>query len=199
MRIIPSGKRLIGLPLNVEYKALAADGKTAHGLSPVLAILDEIGQVRGPQSDFIDAITTSQGAHEAPLLIAISTQAASDADLFSQWLDDAQRSADPKIVCHLYAAPEGCDLMDESAWRAANPALGLFRSLDDLREQMTQAQRMPSMENSARNLLLNCRVSTFSRSSARTCGSPAQARCCLLTARCSVPWTYRPALTSRRW
>jgi phage terminase large subunit-like protein len=162
VKIIPSGKRLIGLPLNTEYRALAADGKTAHGLSPVLAILDEIGQVRGPQSDFIDAITTSQGAHEAPLLIAISTQAASDADLFSQWIDDAQTSQDPRIVCHLYAAPEGCDLMDESAWRAANPALGLFRSEDDLREQMTQAQRMPSMENSARNLLLNCRVSTFS-------------------------------------
>ena len=162
VKIIPSGKRLIGLPLNVEYKALAADGKTAHGLSPVLAILDEIGQVRGPQSDFIDAITTSQGAHEAPLLIAISTQAASDQDLFSQWLDDARQSNDPRIVCHLYAAPEGCDLMDESAWRAANPALGLFRSLDDLREQMTQAQRMPSMENSARNLLLNQRVSTVS-------------------------------------
>ncbi|WP_367068557.1 terminase TerL endonuclease subunit [Oryzisolibacter sp. LB2S] len=162
VKIIPSGKRLIGLPLNVEYKALAADGKTAHGLSPVLAILDEIGQVRGPQSDFIDAITTSQGAHAEPLLIAISTQAASDQDLFSQWLDDARQSNDPRIVCHLYAAPEGCDLMDESAWRAANPALGLFRSLDDLREQMTQAQRMPSMENSARNLLLNQRVSTVS-------------------------------------
>lgn len=162
VRIIPSGKRLIGLPLNVEYKALAADGKTAHGLSLSLALLDEIGQVRGPQSDFIDAITTSQGAHAEPLLIAISTQAASDADLFSQWIDDAQTSQDPRIVCHLYAAPEGCDLMDESAWKAANPALGLFRSLDDLREQMTQAQRMPSMENTARNLLLNCRVSTFS-------------------------------------
>lgn len=162
VRIVPSGKRLIGLPLNVEYKALAADGKTAHGLSLSLALLDEIGQVRGPQSDFIDAITTSQGAHEAPLLIAISTQASGDADLFSTWIDDARQSNDPRIVCHLYAAPEGCDLMDESAWRAANPALGLFRSLDDLREQMTQAQRMPSMENSARNLLLNQRVSTVS-------------------------------------
>jgi phage terminase large subunit-like protein len=162
VRIIPSGKRLLGLPLNTEYKALAADGKTAHGLSPVLAILDEIGQVRGPQSDFIDAITTSQGAHEAPLLIAISTQAASDADLFSQWIDDAQTSQDPRIVCHLYAAPAGCDLLDESAWRAANPALGTFRSLDDLREQLAQAARMPSMEASARNLLLNERISTVS-------------------------------------
>lgn len=162
VRIIPSGKRLIGLPLNVEYKALAADGKTAHGLSLSLAILDEIGQVRGPQSDFIDAITTSQGAHADPLLIAISTSAASDADLFSVWLDDAERSKDPRIVSHVYKAPEGCDLMDESAWKAANPALGLFRSLDDLREQLTQAQRMPSMENTARNLLLNQRVSTES-------------------------------------
>ncbi len=162
VRIVPSGKRLIGLPMNVEYRALAAEGKTAHGLSPVLAILDEIGQVRGPQSDFIDAITTSQGAHEAPLLIAISTAAANDADLLSQWIDDARNSQDPRIVCHLYAAPAGCDLLDESAWRAANPALGTFRSLDDLREQLTQAQRMPSMENSARNLLLNQRVSTVS-------------------------------------
>lgn len=162
VRIIPSGKRLIGLPLNTEFKALAADGKTAHGLSPVLAILDEIGQVRGPQSDFIDAITTSQGAHAAPLLIAISTSAANDADLLSVWIDDATTSKDPRIVCRVYAAPDGCDLMDESAWKAANPALGIFRSLDDLRDQLTQAQRMPSMENSARNLLLNQRISTVS-------------------------------------
>lgn len=162
VRIVPSGKRLLGIPLNTEYKALAADGKTAHGLSPVLAILDEMGQVRGPQSDFIDAITTSQGAHANPLMLVISTQAATDADLLSIWLDDAQTSNDPRIVSHVYAAPADCDLMDKSAWEAANPALRLFRSEDDLAEQMKQAQRMPSMENSARNLLLNQRVSTES-------------------------------------
>lgn len=94
VRIIPSGKRLIGLPMNTEYRALAADGRTAHGLSPVLAILDEVGQVRGPQSDFVDAITTSQGAHAAPLLLVISTQAANDSDLLSVWLDDALQSGD---------------------------------------------------------------------------------------------------------
>lgn len=162
VRIVPSGKRLIGLPLNTEFRALAADGKTAHGLSPVLAILDEVGQVRGPRSDFVDAIVTSQGAHADPLLLVISTQAASDADLLSLWLDDAQASNDPRIVCHLYAASDGASLSDESAWRAANPALGIFRSRDDLAEQMKQAARMPSMENAARNLLLNQRVSTES-------------------------------------
>ncbi len=162
VRIIPSGKRIIGLPMGTEFRAMSAEAKTAMGASPLLIIGDEWGQVRGPQDDFIDSLLTSQGAHENPLQIIISTQAASDADWLSVQIDDALKSGDPKIVCHLYAAPEGCDLMDECAWRAANPALGLFRSLDDLREQMTQAQRMPSMENSARNLLLNQRVSTVS-------------------------------------
>ncbi len=176
VRIIPSSKRLLGLPLNTEFRALAADGKTAHGLSPILAIIDECGQVRGPQSDFIDAITTSQGAHDAPLLIAISTSAASDADLFSVWLDDAEKSKDPRIVSHVYKAPEGCDLMDESAWKAANPALGLFRNEDDLREQMTQAQRMPSPLKIPHAICCSINVSAPSRHlSALTCGNPAPA------------------------
>ena len=162
IRIIPSGKRIIGLPMGTEFRAMSAEAKTAMGASPLLIIGDEWGQVRGPQSDFIDSLLTSQGAHENPLQIIISTQAASDADWLSVQIDDSKRSEDPRIVCHLYAAPEGCDLMDESAWKAANPALGLFRSLDDLREQMAQAVRMPSMASSAMNLLLNQRVSTDS-------------------------------------
>src|SRR5690606_262991 len=68
-------------------------------------------------------------------------------------------SGDPRIVCRVYEAPKDCDLLDESAWKAANPALGTFRSLDDLREQAKQAARMPSAENTFRNLILNQRVS----------------------------------------
>lgn len=158
VRIVPSGKRLIGLAMNTEFRALAADGTTAHGLSPVLAILDEVGQVKGPQDDFIDAITTAQGAHDEPLLIAISTQAPTDGDLFSIWLDDSERSADPAIVSHVYTAPEDCDLDDREAWAAANPALGLFRSVRDVEEQAAQAKRMPASENTFRVLTLNQRV-----------------------------------------
>ena len=158
-RIIPSSKKIIGLALNVEYRALAADGTTAHGLSPVLAILDEVGQVVGPMTPFIEAIVTSQGAHDQPLLMAISTAAPSDADYLSLIIDDAKRSGDPAIVCHLYESDKDCDLMDKKQWKKANPALGLFRSERDLEQQLTQASRIPSMEASARNLLLNQRIS----------------------------------------
>lgn len=160
VRVIDSRKELFGLPMGTEYKALAAEGKTAHGLSPVLAILDEVGQVSGPRSDFIDAITTAQGAHDAPLLIAISTQAANDSDLFSVWLDDAETSKDPHIVSHVYAAPKKAKLDDQAAWKAANPALGVFRSRADVARQAEQAKRMPSAEATFRNLTLNQRVTT---------------------------------------
>src|SRR5690606_12720926 len=134
VRVIPSQKTLIGLPMNVEYRAISAEAGTAHGLSPILAILDEVGQIRGPHDAFVEAIETAQGAHEDPVLLAISTQASKDDDLFSIWLDDAQKSKDPRIVSHVYSAPEDCDIMDRSAWQAANPALGIFRSIKDIED-----------------------------------------------------------------
>jgi len=158
VRIIPSQKMLVGLPMNVEYKAISAEAGTAHGLSPVLAILDEVGQVRGPTDAFVVAIETAQGAHDDPLLIAISTQAATDGDLFSIWLDDAKNAKDPRIVSHVYTAPEDCEIMDRDAWKAANPAMGEFRSLKDVEDFAKQAARLPAKEASFRWLYLNQRV-----------------------------------------
>jgi len=158
-RVIPSQKTIVGLRDNVTYKALSADGTTAHGMSPYLAILDESGQVKGPTSPFLDAIMTSQGAHDSPLQIFISTQSPNDADFFSVLIDDAIRSDDKKTVVHLYQADADSDLMDKEQWKRANPALNLFRSEADLEEQLKQAARLPSLEASSRNLLLNQRVS----------------------------------------
>jgi phage terminase large subunit-like protein len=161
-RIVPSQKKIIGIRKNVEYKALAAEGKTQHGLSPIVAILDEVGQVRGPNSEFVDAIVTSQGAHENPLLFVISTQAPNDADLLSVWIDDAVQSKDSRIVCHVYSADKEEDLLNEDSWKKANPALGTFRSLEDVKAQAEKAQRMPSFEPTFRNLVLNQRVELIS-------------------------------------
>ena len=162
VHIIPSTKTLIGLARNVEFRALSAEGKTTHGLSPILAILDETGQVQGPQDDFVDAVVTAQGAHDAPLLMVISTQAATDADLLSIWIDDALKGEDPRTVCHLYSTPIEKDILSKEAWKLSNPALGQFRSESDMQKLAEKASRMPSAENTFRNLNLNQRVSTVS-------------------------------------
>jgi len=162
VHIIPSTKTLVGLAKNVEFRALSAEGKTTHGLSPLLAILDESGQIKGPQDEFVDAVVTAQGAHEAPLLMVISTQAATDADLLSIWIDDALKGEDPRTVCHLYTTPMESDILDKESWKLSNPALGKFRSEPDMQKLAEKASRMPSAENTFRNLNLNQRVSTVS-------------------------------------
>lgn len=180
VHITDSGNYIRGLAKNVEYSAVSAEAGTAHGLSPVLAILDEVGQIKGPYDAFVEAIETAQGAYENPLLIAISTQAATDGDLFSVWLDDAKKSGDPRIVSHLHAAPADCDLMDRGAWRAANPAMGVFRSDADLEQMATMAVRLPAQENSFRWLFLNQRISGeapfVSEGVWKACGGPVADR-----------------------
>lgn len=161
VRYTPSGKTMTGLPMNTTYEALSAEAGTAHGLSPVLAIIDEMGQVKGPYDAFIEAIETAQGAYDDALEIVISTQAPSDADMLSIRIDDAIRSGDPTVVCHLYTAPKDAELTDRKAWEAANPALGTFRSEIEIANKATEAARMPSVENSFRNLYLNQRVNRF--------------------------------------
>lgn len=173
---VASKKQLLGIPMGTEYQAISAESTTAHGLSPIVAILDELGQVRGPTSDFVDAITTAQGAHDAPIIFVISTQAPTDADMLSIWIDDARTGADKSIICHVYEAEENSGVLDKDGWRSANPALGTFRSLKDVENQAQKAARMPSAESSFRNLTLNQRVaqqaSLFSPSTWKRCDSP---------------------------
>ena len=82
-------KELHCLELGTRYRALSAEESTAHGQSPIFAIHDELGQVRGPVSKLYNAIENAMGAHEAPMSIIISTQAPTDADLLSILIDDA--------------------------------------------------------------------------------------------------------------
>lgn len=162
VRIVPSGKRLIGLTRNVEYRALAAEGKTAHGLSPAVIVFDELGQVRGSKDAFVEALETAQGAYDDGLKFVISTQAPTDADLLSIWIDDAVRSDDPHTVCMVYSADEDAELSDAAQWEKANPAIGSFRSRVELEQAAEKAQRMPAFESSFRNLYLNQRVNMVS-------------------------------------
>jgi len=185
-RIAPSGKRILGLSKNVEYKALSAEAKTKHGLSPILIIFDEMGQVKGPTNDFVTALETAQGAYEKAMKIIISTQAPTDVDMLSQIIDAQAAAPDPQVVCHVYATlmerlgVDGVvvevDMCDESEWAASNPALGVFRSMNDMRKLAKKARDTPSFEPEFRNLNLNQRVEAaapfVSRSTWQANGEP---------------------------
>jgi len=131
---------------------------TAYGLSPAFAVHDELGQVRGPQSDLYDAIESAAGAQEEPLSVVISTQAPTDGDLLSILIDDAKRNADPRTKVALYTADPEADPFDPSTIAQANPHLDVFMNRDEVLAQAEKAKRLPSQEASYRNLILNQRV-----------------------------------------
>ena len=174
VHIRESGKQLSCEDLGTLYKALSAEASTAMGLSPVLTVHDELGQVKGPTSELYDALETATGAQEDPLSIIISTQAPTDADLLSVLIDDALDGQDPQTVVSLYTAPNDSDPFSEEAVKLANPAFGDFQNAKEIMAMADSAKRMPSKENSYRNLVLNQRVDVttpfISRSVWEACG-----------------------------
>jgi phage terminase large subunit-like protein len=153
-----TAKQLYCERFGTTYKALSADASTAHGQSPIFAVHDELGQVRGPRSELFNAVENAMGAHDRPMSIVISTQAPTDADLLSVLIDDALAGNDPRIVVSLYTAPMDLDPFSEEALKAANPAYGDFLNAQEVRGQAEQARRMPSLEPLYRNYTLNQRV-----------------------------------------
>lgn len=158
IRVTDTGKVLFCPMTGVKYRALSAEHSTAYGLSPALVIHDELGQVRGPTSALYDALETAAGSQEQPLSIVISTQSATDGDLLSTLIDDAEAGHDPRTVLACFRAPKDAAVDDEEAWSAANPALGDFLSLEEMRNLAERASRMPAFEAAFRNLHLNQRV-----------------------------------------
>jgi phage terminase large subunit-like protein len=159
-------KQLEDLENGSIYAALSSEAKTKMGLSPSFVVYDELGQ--SDDRELYDAMDSAMGGRKEPLLLVISTQAATDFAPMSQLIDYGLRIRrgeikDPNFHLTLYAAPPEADPWSIKTWRQANPALGDFRSLEDVRRLAKQAERMPSQENTFRNLVLNQRVATEAR------------------------------------
>jgi phage terminase large subunit-like protein len=95
-------------------------------------------------------------------MVVISTQASSDTAPMSELIDYGLRVqrgevSDPHFHLTLFTSPADADPWKRSTWKLANPALGDFRSLEDVKRLALQAQRMPAAEASFRNLILNQR------------------------------------------
>ena len=153
-----TAKQLYCSELGTIYRALSADAATAYGLSPVLIIHDELGQVKGPRSELYEALETATAAQEDPLSIVISTQAPTEADLLSVLIDDAATGADPRTVLRFNTADKELDTFSVEAVRAANPAFDVFMNQSEVLAMAENARRMPSRQAEYENLVLNRRV-----------------------------------------
>lgn len=168
VRVVDSTKHIACYTNGSFYKAVSAEAGTKHGLNPTFVVFDELAQARN--RDLYDVLDTSFGARDEPLFVTISTQSNDPNHILSQLIDDGLTGRDPTIACHLYTVPEetpDTKIFAERTWKQANPALGDFRSLADMRSLAAKAQRMPAEEPKFRNLYLNQRVAPVSALIAR--------------------------------
>lgn len=155
--VIPSTKTITCSHTGSVYHAISREAGTKMGFNPSMVIYDELSQSKN--RDLFDALDTSMGARDEPLLVIISTQSNDPEHILSQIIDDGLHANDPTTVVHLHSVPDDIeDIFDEKIWYQANPALADFRSLPDMRAMARRAERMPSFESSFRNLYLNQRV-----------------------------------------
>jgi len=147
---------------NSVFKALSSESRSKHGLNPNFILFDEFSQF-GTSRDLFDVMTTSMGAQKEPLALVISTQAPEDAAILSELVDYGRSIRRGEVVdetFHLteYSVPPEADPFDETKWHLANPALGDFRSMDEMKQFASRARMLPTMMNAFRNLYLNQRV-----------------------------------------
>ena len=159
LKTIDSTKTIVNYANGSFYRALSAEAGTKHGLNPTFVIYDELAQASN--RDLYDVLDTAMGARAEPLFIVISTQSSDPQHPLSQLIDDGLNSKDPSTVVHLYAVSDDCEnIFDEKSWKDANPALGDFRGLEDMRVLAHRAERLPGFESTFRNFFLNQRISS---------------------------------------
>ena len=159
-------KRLRDVETGSTYHALSADARKAHGLSSSFVVYDELAQA--PNRNLYDNLLTSTGARKEPLMVVISTQSSDPNHVMSELVRYGQSLldgmvGDPTFVPIIYMAPPDADPWDEEVWRECNPALGDFRSLEEMRIFAKQAQRVPAKEAAFRGLYLNQPVDSEQR------------------------------------
>jgi len=156
--ILDSQKRIVHHKTGSFYRAISAEAYSKHGFSASRILYDELGSA--PTRELWDVLTTSTGARAQPLTVAISTAGYDRHSILYELYSHAKRVAerpelDPSFLPIIYEASTDADWTSEKVWRAANPALGDFRSLDEMRTACARAREIPAQENTFRRLYLN--------------------------------------------
>lgn len=157
-KIIESTRRIVVPATNSVYRVLSADHATKHGFNAHGIIFDELHTQ--PTRHLWDVLTTSGGTRRQPLVFAITTAGYDRHSICWEQHEYAHKVRqqvieDPTFYPVIYAAEETDDWLDEKVWAKTNPALGVFRDIDEMRQQARKAEHVPAYENTFRRLYLN--------------------------------------------
>lgn len=163
VKITESQKHMYRKATNSWLRVLANDGGNLDSYASYVVILDEIHEYK--KSDAYTKLRTGMGLWDEPLMFATTTASSGqdptnlEMELYTYAKDiEKGKFEDNKFYSAIYEAKKDCDLMDEEEWFRSNPALGIFRKYEDIKDFMLKASRIRSFEAKARRLYLNQHV-----------------------------------------
>jgi phage terminase large subunit-like protein len=170
-KIIDSRKRILMPTSGSVYRAIPAEEAGLHGLNTSGCVFDELHTQ--PNRALWDVLTTSTGARRQPLTFTITTAGTDRHSICYEQHEYAEKVAKGIVLDSTYfgyirsadaavrADPNAW--LDEAVWHLANPALGVFRKIDEMREMAKRALATPALENTFKRLYLNIWTSQETR------------------------------------
>lgn len=128
------------------YRALASDSNSLDGLNSHLVIADEVHAWR--DKNLLDVMYDSMSAREQPMLLETSTMGTVRQNVFDIEYDYASQVIDGVIEDEtllpiIYELDDEKEWTNEESWYKANPALGVIKSLKDVRDKVERAKNNP--------------------------------------------------------
>jgi len=156
--IVDSQKRIVHERSGSFYRAISAEAYSKHGFNSHIVVYDELHAA--PDRRLYDVLSTSMGGRAQPLFLVISTAGFDKHSILYELYAHAKKvqenpALDPTFLPILYEAPPDADWTSPKVWRKANPALGDFRSLEEMQILAARAKAIPAQENTFRRLYLN--------------------------------------------
>lgn len=128
------------------FRALAADSNSLDGLNSHFVIADEVHAWK--DKNLLDVMYDSMSAREQPMLLETSTMGTIRQNVFDIEYDYASKVIDGTIEDEtllpiIYELDEEQEWTNEESWYKANPALGVIKSLKDVRDKVERAKNNP--------------------------------------------------------
>jgi phage terminase large subunit-like protein len=143
IEIIDSRKRILYRPTMSTYQVVSADAMSNLGANPYAVLIDEV--LAQPNRDLWDSLAQGFGTRPNQLIIGITT-AGPDRESFAytEHQHTIRAALDPGVDPSRFGfvafVDEEADYEDESLWPEANPALGTFFNIEQLRDELKTAK-----------------------------------------------------------
>ncbi|EES50367.1 terminase large subunit [Clostridium botulinum] len=165
VKITESKKMIERKKFNTTLRVLSNDGSNLDSYASYITVLDEVHEYKSDEA--YSKLITGMGLWDEPIMFTTTTASSGEDEsnleyqmyLYSKELEN-KKIEDETFFYDIYEAEKNCDIMDVKQWLQANPALGIFKKIDDFIKLAKKALTMKTFEAKFRRLYLNQHIAT---------------------------------------